>query len=1012
MFGDLKNSIIFVHELNNMKMEDSTKAILKLALDRAKEMNHGEIRSEHIMVGLVDIDNRAKDLLVERGVNIDDIGVKLVEHLNLTMDKSVNGISSKLPSLSKEAKEIIDDAQTMSKEMNQESIKSEFILLSILKHNQYISYLLIKIDLNELKETIQNTILMSNGHSSTTDEDMPGGNKKTANKPAEKSKTPILDNFSIDLCQAARDGQIDPIVGRSKEIERVAQILSRRRKNNPVLIGEPGCVLPDTKIKIRKVSNKNSHRIHTIGIPSNEKSIGIPTIFLELDKDMETIINELFCLVNIESGSFEIETPNGYKPIGDLYLKYNKECVEISLTCGKILKGSIDHLVETIESTPNAILKDERYYINLKNIQINDAVITKDGVSYVLIKEDIGIHDTYDLEVLDTLHQYVSNGINSHNTGKSAIVEGLAKKIVEGDVPQTLIDKRVMALSLTSLVSGTKYRGQFEERLKALIDEVKSQENIIIFIDEIHTIMGAGNPSGNMDAANILKPVLARGDFQCIGATTMDEYRESIENDGALERRFQKVIVEPPTPEETRLIVERLAPIYGDHHNVTYTEKALDLCVILAARFITDRYFPDKAIDIMDEAGARCQIKTEMPENMKKLQAEIEHLRIAKDQAAMEQEFEAAAKIRDEQFSVQEELDKIKASWKHKNRNNKTEVDENKIREVVSMMSGVPVEKCDVNDAKKYLELENTMKKRIINQDEALTAIAKALRRSKTAISNTNKPLATLFFCGPTGTGKTETAKTIADEIFGPNSLIRIDMSEYQERHTVSKLIGAPPGYVGYGEGGDLTEKVRRKPFCVVLFDEIEKAHPDVFNTLLQVLDEGFLSDRQGRKVNFRNTIIIMTSNIGIKKAMDFGGGVGFKTTSSISASEAQKKIINKELRDHFPPEFLNRIQEIVTFNTLTEDDIKSIIKLQMNKLGDRIKLAGYGFKWNENVIDYVFKDSYEPEYGARPVDRAIQHLIEDAISEEMLRQDIKEGSTISLSYSEDKKELKITVKK
>lgn len=721
-------------------------------------------------------------------------------------------------------------------------------------------------------------------------------------------------------------------------------------------------------------------------------------------------MKELFDLVENGDGEFEIETPTGFKPIGDLYIKTNKQCVEIVLSCGKELKGSVDHLVETIQETSGAILKDNRYYISLGNIQVEDVVITETGASFVLLRNDIGIHTTYDLEVKDELHQYISNGVNSHNTGKSAVVEGLAKKIVEGDVPATLLDKRIMALSLTALVAGTKYRGQFEERLKALIEEVKSQNGqVIVFIDEIHTIIGAGNPSGNMDAANILKPALARGEFQCIGATTMDEYRESIESDGALERRFQKIIVEPPTAEETRLIIDKLAPIYGDHHNVEYTEKALDLCISLSARYINDRFFPDKAIDILDEAGARSQIKTEIPESIKNIQAALEQLRIDKDNAVKEQDFEKAAEIRDVQTELQGKLEHEKALLKNSNQHNKVVVDEEKIREVVAMMTGIPVEKCDVNDAKKYLNLENIMKERIIDQDEALHSVAKALRRNKTAIANHQRPILTALFTGVSGVGKTETAKVIAEEIFGPNSLIRIDMSEYQERHTVSKLIGAPPGYVGYGEGGDLTEKVRRKPFCVVLFDEIEKAHPDVFNTLLQVLDEGFLTDRQGRKVNFRNTIIIMTSNIGVKQAMEFGAGVGFATSKSQNKEDAMNDRIKKELRHKFPPEFINRIQEIVTFNNLSEDAIKAIIKLQLNKLGQRIELAGYKFKWNENVIDYIFKDSYEPEYGARPVERAIQRLIEDAVSEKMLEVDIQEGATITVSYAKD--QLKVVIK-
>lgn len=816
-----------------MKMDTTARSVLKFALEKAKEFNHSEIRSEHIMLGLIDADNKAKNLLIERGVDIDDVGIKLTEHLTIAMGRNVS-VQPVQPYLGTDGKRLIDDATTIAKELDHTSIGCEHILLSLLKNNKYITGLLNKVSYKELKSAIKEGVYNMGPYNDI--DDIPIGGSKQKQKE-QKSKTPILDNFSVDLCQAARNGDVDPIVGRQKEIERVAQILSRRRKNNPVLIGEPG-------------------------------------------------------------------------------------------------------------------------------------------------------------------------------VGKSAIVEGLAKKIIEGDCPNILLDKRIVALSLTSLVAGTKYRGQFEERLKALIEEIKQQTDVIVFIDEIHTIIGAGNPSGNMDAANILKPALARGEMQCIGATTMDEYRESIENDGALERRFQKIIVEPPTPEETREIIERLAPIYGEHHNVTYTEKALDLCIMLSARFISDRFFPDKAIDILDEAGARCQIKTEIPDKIKKIQEAIEKLLQDKQVAIKGQKFEKAAEIRDIQSKLTEDLEREKKIWRAQNVHNKTEVDEFKIREVVSMMTGVPVEKCNVNDAKKYLDLEEIMKERIVGQDEALTSVAKTLRRNKTSISNPNKPIGTFLFLGNTGVGKTETAKTIADEIFGPNALIRIDMSEYQERHTVSKLIGAPPGYVGYGEGGDLTEKVRRKPFAVVLFDEIEKAHPDVFNTLLQVLDEGFLSDRQGRKVNFRNTIVIMTSNIGVKQAVEQGAGVGFKTAFTPSISDAMKSTINKELKSKFPPEFLNRVNEIVTFNALSEEDIKKIIKIHLNKLASRIALAGYKFKWNENVIDYIFKDSYEPEYGARPVERAIQHLIEDRVSEELLKIESPEDSIISVSYDDKKEILKVSIKK
>ena len=662
--------------------------------------------------------------------------------------------------------------------------------------------------------------------------------EQVGNQPQKQkqSKTPLLDNFSVDLCEAARNNEIDPIVGRKIEIQRLAQILARRRKNNPVLIGEPG-------------------------------------------------------------------------------------------------------------------------------------------------------------------------------VGKSAIVEGLAKQIVEGKCPRILFEKRVVALSLTSLVAGTKYRGQFEERIKALIDEIKSQEDLIVFIDEIHTIIGAGNNAGGMDAANILKPALARGEIQCIGATTMDEYRESIENDGALERRFQKIIVDPPSAAETLEILKTLAPIYGNYHNVSYSNDAIVLAVKLSDRFISDRFFPDKAIDILDEAGAKTQVMADVPEQIVEIEEKIIELNEKKREKVQTQDFEGAAVYRDQEKELKAKLEKEKEIWRSQQKYNRIEVGENKIREVVAMMTGIPVEKCSINDAKKYLELEKTMQNRIVGQDDVLSKVAKSLRRNKTAIANQKKPIGSFLFLGSTGVGKTETAKTIAEEIFGHNSLVRFDMSEFMEKHTVSKLIGAPPGYVGYGDGGELTEKIRRKPFSVVLFDEIEKAHKDVFNILLQILDEGFISDRQGRKVNFRNTIVIMTSNIGVKHAQQFGSGLGFNTPAKASKSETIKHQIQKELKKFFAPEFLNRINDIITFNMLNEDNIKEIVEIQLNRLKKQIEDADYKFQWKKEVVDFIAKEGYEPEYGARPVERAILKHIEDEISEELLRTNAEEGSTIVASYLKKQNKVKIMIK-
>ena len=528
------------------------------------------------------------------------------------------------------------------------------------------------------------------------------------------------------------------------------------------------------------------------------------------------------------------------------------------------------------------------------------------------------------------------------------------------------------------------------------------------FVDELHTMVGAGSSSGSLDAANILKPALARGQIQCIGATTFDEYKNSVEKDGALERRFQKVIVEQPTAVETREILENLKERYETFHNVKYTPEALDLCVKLAERFIFDRSFPDKAIDILDEAGSRTQISKSVPEHIKDLNEQIKQVVILKQNSVKQQDFEKSVVHRDEERVLRENLQIAKDEWKKNVAQNSTIVDGDAIRKVVSMQSKIPVEKVSVNDAKKYLELENIMKKKIIGQDEAVSLVAKVLRRNKTAISNPNKPIGTFMFLGNTGVGKTETAKVIADEIFGPNSLIRIDMSEYSEKISASRLTGAAPGYVGYEEGGQLTEAVRRKPFSVVLFDEIEKAHSDIYNVLLQILDEGRLTDNTGRVVNFKNTIIIMTSNVGVKNAQAMGKGVGFTTVSSLKAEEAIKNNIMKSLKDKFAPEFLNRINELVTFNQLTEDNIKSIVEIQLNLLKKRIDEMGFKLSWGAGVVDFISKETYEPMYGARPVERGIQKLVEDLISEEILRNEPKAGSAIKIKYG--KKDNKLSV--
>ena len=594
--------------------------------------------------------------------------------------------------------------------------------------------------------------------------------------------------------------------------------------------------------------------------------------------------------------------------------------------------------------------------------------------------------------------------IGEPGVGKSAIVEGLAQEIVNGTAPSVLLDKKILSLEMGSLVAGTKYRGQFEERMKAIIDELKENDNIIIFMDEIHTLVGAGGASGSLDAANILKPALARGEIQCIGATTFDEYKNSIEKDGALERRFQKVVVDEPTPSQTRLILDTIKEKYEDFHNVHYTDEALDTCVTLSNRFISDRAFPDKAIDVLDEAGSRVQIKKRLP-NISELTNEINEIKKLKTHSVKTQDFEKAVEYRNLETLKKEELENIKNSW-NKTKKNHDKIDVNEIRSVISMIAKIPLDKVSSDDRKKYLALEKILKERVVGQDEALSIVSKTLRRNKTAISNPNKPIGTFMFLGNTGVGKTETAKVIADELFDGN-LIRIDMSEYSEKIAASRLTGAAPGYVGYEEGGQLTEQVRRKPFSVILFDEIEKAHSDIFNILLQILDEGRLTDNTGRTVNFRNTIIIMTSNVGVKIAQELGSGIGFG--SSYTKEETIKKNIQKELKKKFAPEFLNRINDLIIFNQLTEKNIEDIVKIHLNLLKNRINEIGFKLSWTKKVIEYIAKETYEPMYGARPVERGIQKLVEDLLSEEILEKNPPKNSELKIKLLKD--ELKIEIK-
>jgi ATP-dependent Clp protease ATP-binding subunit ClpC len=654
------------------------------------------------------------------------------------------------------------------------------------------------------------------------------GNVSNPKKTRKGSTTPILDNFSRDLNKLAEEGKIDPVVGRESEVKRIAQILSRKKKNNAVIVGDAG-------------------------------------------------------------------------------------------------------------------------------------------------------------------------------VGKSALVEKLALLIIKGECPSNLLDKRIMSLDLTSLVAGTKYRGQFEERIKAILNELQNEPNVIVFIDEIHTMVGAGNASGSMDAANILKPALARGEIQCIGATTFDEFKKHIEKDAALVRRFQKIILKEPSKDDTIQILNNLKDSYENFHKVHYEDGVTETIVNLSSRYITDRQFPDKAIDILDELGSDKKINTKIPESIEKLKKESDQIKEKKIQVVKNQNYEQAAKLRDEERKILSKLEEEKNKWLETQKDNKTPVSVDDVYEMVSQITGVPISKVDNNEVDNLLKLEERIKSKVIGQDDAIGIISKSIRRNRVGIKDANKPIGSFIFLGSTGVGKTYLAKTIAEVLFGDSDkVIRVDMSEYMEKHNVAKLIGSPPGYVGYDEGGQLTEKIKNNPFSVVLFDEIEKAHKDVFNILLQILDEGHLTDSFGRKVNFTNTIVIMTSNIGAKKVSEFGKGVGFNTSFSDSQSyEVKKSIVQKSLKQHFNPEFLNRIDDIISFNSLNKESIYKIIELELNKLISRLKEKNFKITFDKTIVERISELNIQEDYGARPIKRIIQNLCEDFLSDVILRKEIKENENVTLKFKD-----------
>ncbi|GET28634.1 ATP-dependent Clp protease ClpC [Prolixibacter sp. SD074] len=831
------------------KFSPRIKDVLSYSREEAIRLGNDHIGTEHLFLGILrDGEGVAIDIMTQLG--IDFSGIKKDVEKAVINDKPL-GPDASVP-LMKSTEKVLKIVYLEARSLNEQTISTGHLLLAILKdQNSLVSQLFndyglgyddVKTELGHLSKTENKSDFPED---SDDQDDMYGGRGSgsgpsgsgSTKGSSPKTETPVLDNFGIDITKAAVEGSLDPIVGRQKEIERIAQVLSRRKKNNPVLIGEPG-------------------------------------------------------------------------------------------------------------------------------------------------------------------------------VGKSAIVEGLALRIAQKKVSRILFDKRVVSLDLASIVAGTKYRGQFEERMKAILNELSKVDNVILFIDEIHTIVGAGGATGSLDAANMLKPALARGDIQCIGATTLDEYRQHIEKDGALERRFQKVMVEPTSIEETIEILNNIKERYEDHHNVIYTPEAIDACVKLTTRYITDRHLPDKAIDALDESGSRVHISNiTVPDRIIKLEDEIEGTRNEKIQAVKSQNFELAASFRDKEKNLLAKLDKEKDDWEKELENHRETVGEEQVADVVSMMSGIPVQRIAEAEGKKLKNMLADLKANVIGQDEALEKITKAIQRNRAGLKDPNKPIGTFIFLGPTGVGKTQLAKVLAEYLFDSSeALIRIDMSEYMEKFSVSRLVGAPPGYVGYEEGGQLTEKVRRKPYAVVLLDEIEKAHPDVFNLLLQVLDEGRLTDSLGRKIDFRNTIIIMTSNIGTRQLKDFGQGLGFNTNKTPDdENEHAKYIIQKALKRAFAPEFLNRVDDVVLFNTLSKEQIGKIIDIELKGLYERVEALNYKLKITNKAKDFISDKGFDPQFGARPLKRAIQKYLEDEMAEAIIQNRIEDGSTITIDYNV--KENKMVVK-
>ncbi len=824
------------------------KDVITYSKEEALRLGHDFIGTEHLVLGLIrNGEGKAIDILNFLGIDLNELRRK-IESLNpINFDSETKESSKKNLHLTRQAERALKTTFLEAKLFQSSVINTAHLLLCILRNeNDPTTKIFNNIDINYnvVKDEYKSIIGKDDFSDESTQEPEPSEfeeikvTKPTKSKSSKKSKTPVLDNFGKDLTAMAENDELDPIIGRNIEIQRVSQILSRRKKNNPLLIGEPG-------------------------------------------------------------------------------------------------------------------------------------------------------------------------------VGKSAIAEGLAIRIIKKKVSRVLYNKRIISLDLASLVAGTKYRGQFEERMKAVMNELEKNSDIILFIDEIHTIVGAGGATGSLDASNMFKPALARGTIQCIGATTLDEYRNSIEKDGALERRFQKIIVEQTNEEETLEILKNIKDKYEDHHNVIYTDEALLACVKLTSRYMTDRHLPDKAIDALDEAGSRVHLTNlDVPQHILDLEKELEDVKHEKNTAVKNQKYEKAASYRDKEKNIENKLSIAQNQWEEECKKNKEVVNEESIADVVSMMTGIPLNKLKQSESNKLSKLTSLVKENIIGQDKAIEKVVKSIQRNRAGLKDPKKPIGSFIFLGQTGVGKTQLAKILAKELFdSEEALIRVDMSEYMEKFAVSRLIGAPPGYVGYEDGGQLTEKIRRKPYAVVLLDEIEKAHPDIFNMLLQVLDDGFLTDSLGRKIDFTNCVIIMTSNIGVKKIQDFGSGVGFGTTAKKSQEDSfTRKTIMNSLKKKFAPEFLNRIDEVIIFNSLSKENIYQIIDIELSKLYLRIDELGYKIKLSKKAKDFLADKGYDKKYGARPLKRTIQKHVEDLIASEILNSMINEGDTINIDHSSGKEELNIKI--